>query len=189
MNHFDIRHSRTVATLAAGGLLGAVVLTGCSTGQRAQTSEQAPAVNGTAMAVHNMMLRNVHIQADQTGDFLQPGQTVDLVLVVTNQSPDFADKLVGITTDIGTVTVSGNSQVPAGGVLFVGTGNGQNRKAANAVEAADNAKATVELNKPITNGLTYKFTFDFEKAGSGSVQVPISAPPPPEQTPAPAKHP
>ena len=37
------------------------------------------------------------------------------------------------------------------------------------------AKATVNLSKPITNGLTYKFTFKFEKAGEASVQVPISA--------------
>lgn len=188
MNRFDIRHSRTVATLAASGLFGAVALTGCSSGQIAQTAQQVPAINGSATAINNMLLRNVHIQAAQTGDFLQPGQTVNLVLVVTNQSPDFTDKLLGITTDIGTVTLSGNSVVPAGGVLFVGTAPGQNRKAADAVEAADNAKASVSLSKPITNGLTYNFTFDFEKAGSGSLQVPISAPPA-EQIPGPAGHP
>jgi hypothetical protein len=31
------------------------------------------------------------------------------------------------------------------------------------------------LTKPITNGLTYNFTFNFEKAGQASVLVPISA--------------
>jgi hypothetical protein len=31
------------------------------------------------------------------------------------------------------------------------------------------------LAKPITNGLTYPFTFTFEKAGQASVMVPISA--------------
>ena len=49
--------------------------------------------------VNNVALRNVHIQATQTGDFLRPGGTVDLVLVAVNQSPDIADKLVGITTE------------------------------------------------------------------------------------------
>jgi copper(I)-binding protein len=34
----------------------------------------------------------------------------------------------------------------------------------------------VALTKPITNGMTYKLTFDFEKAGSVSLQVPIAAP-------------
>ncbi len=175
MNPFDIRHSRTVATLAAGGLLGAIALTGCGSGQLSQTASQVPAINGTQMAINNVLLRNVHIQAVQTGDFLQPGHTVDLILVATNQSADFADKLVGITTEIGTVTLSGDSQVPAGGVLFVGSPDGQNQQAVDAVEAAENAKAIVALDKPITNGLTYNFTFDFEKAGSGSLKVPISA--------------
>ena len=38
-----------------------------------------------------------------------------------NQSPDVADKLVGVTTDIGKVTVTGDPTLPASGVLFVGT--------------------------------------------------------------------
>lgn len=176
MNRIDIRHSRTIATLAAGAMLGAVALTGCSSGQIAQTAREGAAVNGTAKTINTMKLRDVHIQATQTSDFLQPGQSVALVLVVANQSPDFADKLVGVTTDIGTVTVSGNPQVPAGGVLLVGSNAGQNANAAHAVEAASNAKAIVTLSKPITNGLTYTFTFDFEKAGSASMQVPIAAP-------------
>lgn len=189
MNPFDF-NPRTIATLTAGGMLGAVALTGCSSGQLAQTSQQAPAVNGTATTISNILLRNVHIQAVQTSAFLKPGHQVDLVLVATNQSPDLADKLVGITTDIGTVTVSGDTRVPAGGVLFVGTADGQNRKAVDAVEPAKNAKATVALNKPITNGLTYNFTFDFENAGSGSLPVPISAGLAPQQneTPTSAAH-
>jgi hypothetical protein len=199
VNRFDYPHSKRhsirlsapVAALAAGGLVGAVALTGCGSGQVSQTSSQASAVDGSQAVINNVALRNVRIQAVQTGDFLRPGAKVDLVLVVTNQSPDVADKLVGITTDIGTVTVTGDSRLPAGGVLFVGTPQGQNRKAVDAVEAADTAKASVELSQPITNGLNYNFTFNFEKAGSTSLMVPISAPqaPPGEQTPGPAKHP
>ena len=33
----------------------------------------------------------------------------------------------------------------------------------------------VTLNKPITNGLTYDFTFTFQNAGQTTVPVPISA--------------
>jgi hypothetical protein len=191
VNRFDHRRSTTVAALAAGGLVGAIALTGCGSGQVAQTAVQASAVDGSQTVIKNVALRNVHIQAVQTGDFLQPGKTVDLVLVATNQSPDVADKLVGITTDIGTVTVSGDARLPAGGVLFVGTPHGQNTKALDAVEAAENAKATVALTKPITNGLNYNFTFDFEKAGRGSLAVPISAGLAPRQAEgkAPAIHP
>lgn len=194
MNRFDIclRISRrTVARLATSCLVAVAALTGCSSGQVAQTSVQDPAVNGASGVVGEVALRNVHIQAEQTGDFLRPPQTVELMLVTSNQSPDVADKLVRITSDIGTVTLSGDSRLPAGGILFVGTPTGQNIKALDAVESADAAKATVALTQPIANGLTYKFTFDFEKAGSATIMVPISAggAAPREQTPAPVHQP
>jgi copper(I)-binding protein len=187
VNRFDYRDSKPrsnrrstrVAALAAGGLIGligAVALVGCSAGQLSQTSSQESAVDGSSAVIKNVALRNVRIQAQQNTDFLRPGATVDLVLVVINQSPDVADKLVGISTDIGKVTVTGNPTLPAGGTLFVGTRSGQNRKAVDAVESAETAKATVALDKPITNGPNYNFTFDFEKAGSVSLAVPISAP-------------
>ncbi len=59
-------------------------------------------------------------------------------------------------------------------MLFVGTPEGQ-VVAPGPAEGNGAAKATVNLTKPITNGLTYNFTFTFEKAGEASVQVPISA--------------
>jgi copper(I)-binding protein len=194
VNRFDYRDSKPrskprstrVAAVAASGLIGAVALAGCSAGQLSQTSSQESAVDGNQAVINNVALRNVRILAQQNTDFLRPGTTVDLVLVVINQSPDVADKLVGISTDIGKVTVTGDPRLPAGGTLFVGTPNGQNRKAVGAVEAADTAKATVVLDKQITNGPNYNFTFDFEKAGSVSLAVPISAP---EGPPLSAEHP
>jgi copper(I)-binding protein len=194
VNRFDYRDSKPrasrrsarVAALAAGGLIGAVALAGCSAGQVSQTSVQQSAVDGNQAVINNVALRNVRIRALQTGDFLRPGATLDLVLVVVNQSPDVTDKLVGITTDIGKVTVTGDPTLPAGGTLFVGAPNGQNQKAVDAVEDAAAVKATVALAKPITNGPNYNFTFDFEKAGRVSVAVPISAPEGPRQNEPPA---
>lgn len=184
------RLSTPVAVRAAAGLVVAIALTGCGSGQLSQTASQASAVDGSQTVINNVALRNVHIQAVQTGDFLRPGAKVDLMLVAINQSPDITDKLVGITTDIGTVTVTGDPHLPAGGVLFVGTPDGQSHKAIDTVAAADTAKASVELTKPITNGLNYNFTFNFEKAGSASLTVPISAGLAPRQNepPAPAEH-
>jgi hypothetical protein len=175
------RYSARVASLAAGAVMGAVTLTGCSAGQLSQTAMQQSAVDGNAAVINNVALRNVHIQALQTGDFLRPGTTVDLVLVAVNQSPDVADKLVGVTTDIGKVTVTGNPTLPPSGVLFVGSQNGQSKNADHAIETGDSVKATVALSKPITNGPNYQFTFTFEKAGSVNVTVPISAPEGPGQ--------
>jgi len=197
VNRFDYRDSKPrsnrrsnrVAALAAGGLIGAVALAGCSAGQLSQTASQESAVDGNSAVINNVALRNVRIQAQQNSDFLRPGATVDLVLVVVNQSPDVTDKLVGISTDIGKVTVTGDPILPVGGTLFVGTPNGMKKKAADtaaAVEAAEAVKATVSLSKPITNGPNYNFTFNFEKAGSVSLAVPISAP---EGPPLSAAHP
>jgi copper(I)-binding protein len=197
VNRFDYRDSKPrsnrrssrVAALAAGGLIGAVALAGCSAGQLSQTASQESAVDGNSAVINNVALRNVRIQAQQNSDFLRPGATVDLVLVVVNQSPDVTDKLVGISTDIGKVTVTGDPTLPVGGTLFVGTPNGMKKKAAGtaaAVEAAEAVKATVSLSKPITNGPNYNFTFNFEKAGSVSLAVPVSAP---EGPPLSAAHP
>ena len=171
MNRFKIR--LRVAIIGSVAVL-ATALSGCGTGQISQTAAQEPAVNGNRVTLNNVALRDIRIQAAQTGDFLQPGRTVDLVLVAVNLSPDVTDRLVSITSDIGTVTVSGDTHLPAGGMLFIGPPEGQ-RVAPGPLEPNNAAKATVDLTKPITNGLTYNFTFDFEKAGQASVMVPISA--------------
>jgi hypothetical protein len=152
----------------------ATALSGCGAGQISQTSTQEPAVNGNRVTINNVALRDIRIQAAQTGDFLQPGRTVDLVLVAVNQSPDTTDRLVSISSDIGTVTLSGDARLPAGGMLFIGAPEGH-RVAPGPLESNNAVKATVNLSKPITNGLAYNFTFNFEKAGQASVMVPISA--------------
>lgn len=177
MNRFKISLPALPARGAVLALVALVtaLLSGCGAGQVSQMATQEPAVDGNKVTINNIALRNIRIQAVQTGDFLQPGRTVDLVLVATNQSPDVADKLVGITSDIGTVTVSGDAGLPAGGVLFVGTPDGQ-KVAPGPIGSSNAVKATVTLAKPISNGLNYNFTFNFEKAGQASVLVPISAP-------------
>ena len=77
----------------------------------------------------------MHIQALQTGDYLRPGATVDLVLVAVNQSPDITDKLVGITTDIGKVTVTGDRHPARQRRAVLRRQNGQPKKSDNAIES------------------------------------------------------
>jgi hypothetical protein len=168
------RPSSVVAALATCGVAASVVLSGCSAGQVSQTATQEPAVNGTSGNVGNIALRNVHLRAEQTTDYVQPGTEVELLFVAANNSPDIADKLVSITSDIGEVTLTGGGDLPVNGSLLVGAPDGQ-VAALESVEPADAAEAKVELNKPITNGLTYDFTFTFQKAGQATVPVPISA--------------
>ena len=105
---------------------------------------------------------------------MQPGGEVELLFVASNESPDTADKLASITSDFGTVSLSGDTELPPIGVLVVGEPDGQ-IAALEQAETAEAAKAMVDLSKPITNGLTYDFTFTFQKAGQTTVPVPISA--------------
>ena len=169
MNRSTNRLWAAAAGLAACGL----ILTGCGTGQIAQTANQSSAVNGTSGDIGEISLRNVHLQAVQSSDFLQPGTTVELMFVVGNNSPDVDDKLLGVASDIGQVKLTGDGAVPARGSLVVGSPDGQDE-----ITPMGNATlptAELTLSKPITNGLTYNFTFDFEKAGRTSVAVPLSA--------------
>jgi hypothetical protein len=160
--------------LAACGLAATAALSGCGAGQISQTATQEPAVNGTSANIGEIALRNIHLRAIQTTDYIQPGRDVEMIFVAANNSPDQADKLVSITSDVGTVSLVGDATVPAGGVLVVGAPDGQTTPL-ESVETAEAVEATVKLTKPITNGITYNFTFEFERSGKGSVPVPISA--------------
>jgi hypothetical protein len=160
--------------LVAVAAAAAVTLSACGAGQVSQTAMQEPAVNGSITNIGSIELRNIHLRADQVTDYIQPGREVELLFQAINSSPDTADKLVSITSDIGTVDLTGDTTVPAAGALTVGAPDGQTTPLEN-VEAAEAAEAKTMLTKPITNGLTYNFTFKFEKAGEGTVAVPISA--------------
>jgi copper(I)-binding protein len=171
VNPFRPRTSAFTPTLTACGLAAAVALSGCGAGQVSQMATQEPAINGTSVTVGPISLRNIHLRAAQSTDYVQPGRAVELLFVAVNGSPDVNDKLVSITSDVGKVSLSGDTSIPANGVLVVG---GQIAPLESA-ERADAAGAKIALSKPITNGLTYTFTFHFEKAGQTSALVPISA--------------
>jgi copper(I)-binding protein len=158
------------------GLAVAAALTGCSAGQLSQMTTMQPAVNGSAANANNIAVRDVRIVAQQTSDALEPGKSVDLKFVAVNQSPDVNDQLVGITSEIGMVTVSGDTTIPASGTLVVGTPEGPDATAMSSLEGPSRAGASVALTKPISNGLTYNFTFRFAKGGEATVAVPLAAP-------------
>jgi hypothetical protein len=175
VNLFPTRASAFGGGLAACVLIAAT-LTGCGAGQQSQTATQEPAVNGASSAVGSVVLRNVRIRAQVTGANLKPGATIDLLFVAANQSQNDSDKLVSITSDIGPVTLTPASpDIPAGGSLIVGTPEGVDAAALQALSSAVQATATVKLSKPIANALTYEFVFNFGRGGQGTVAVPVTA--------------
>lgn len=173
VNRFDLRVPAVASRLAAGALAAGLALTGCGTGQISQSANQQPAVNGTVADVSDIALRNVFLRATQTSDYVQPGSDVELIFAAVNNSADQDDELVSVTSEIGTVTLSGDTTVPANGTLLVGEPDGQIKL--EAVERVDTVDAQVALTEPISNGLLYDFTFTFADAGETTVAVPISA--------------
>ena len=178
MNRTKSRTSAVTSGLAACGLAAAVTLTGCGAGQISQSANQLPAVNGTAVTIGDgkagIDLRNVYLYAKQTRDFVKPGTMAELVFVAVNKSSDTADKLLSIQSPTGEVMVKGDDTVPAGGALLVGIPEGKDRSLPPSVDAGT-ATADVALTKPVSNGLSYQFTFKFQNAGEAQVEVPISA--------------
>ena len=175
MTLFTIRASARKTLIAACGLVVATGVAACSSGQQAQTAVQEPAVNGTRGTVQNIDVLDVRIEAEQTGDSVPSGQTVDLAFVATNQSPDQNDKLVRITSDVGRVEVKGDTDLKALNSLIAGGPEGPEAAAMQAASTASQAQARVKLDKPISSGLSYSFTFTFERAGDLTVSVPVSA--------------
>src|SRR5438105_3670086 len=96
-------------------------MTGCSAGQQSQTATQEPAVNGASGAVGAIGLRDVRIRTAQTGASVKAGDSADLLFVAVNQSGIDNDRLVSITSEYGSVTVSpARPEVPAARALIVG---------------------------------------------------------------------
>jgi hypothetical protein len=174
VNLFSTRASAFGKLLA--GVLVAATMTGCGAGQQSQTSTQEPAVNGASGAVGTIALRDVRILADQSGATVKAGDSADLLFVAVNQSGVDNDRLVSITSDYGSVTVSpSRPEVPAERALIVGKPETKYGEELQALSNATKATATVKLTKPISNGLTYSFVFTFERAGQAKIEVPISA--------------
>jgi hypothetical protein len=176
--------------VAACGVAAALALSGCSAGQISQSANQQPAVNGTLTWVGDpttgIALRNLHLRAPQTNDYVRPGTGVELLFVAVNESAALPDRLVSVTSPVGTVTLTGDLRVPAGGTLIVGTPDGT-PSPLNATEGADTVEAAVQLSAPISNGLNYPFTFTFERSGQKEISIPISAGEAPRrEAPAPA---
>ena len=171
MNLFPTRALGFVACV-----LTAATLTGCGAGQQSQTATQEPAVNGASAAAGQVVLRDVRIRAQITGAALKPGDGVALLFVAANQSQTDSDKLVGITSDIGPVTLTPASpEIPVAGSLRVGKPEGVDAAALQGLSSAAQATATVTLSKPIANALTYDFVFKFARGGQATIAVPVTA--------------
>jgi copper(I)-binding protein len=162
--------------IGLGAALVTATLAGCSAGQQSQTATQEPAVNGASGGTTAVALRDVRIRVDQTGDSIKQGQSVDLMFVAANTSGTQGERLLRISSPVGDVTIAPDApEVPAGKSLIVGKPDGADAEAFQALSTSPKATATVKLKEPVSNGLTYKFTFVFQQAGNIDISVPVTA--------------
>ena len=103
----------SAVAVAALGLAATFALSGCSAGQISQSASQQPAVNGTLTWVGDpttgIALRNLHLRAPQTVDYVNPGSSAELLFVAVNESAALPDRLVSITSPVGTVSLTERS--------------------------------------------------------------------------------
>lgn len=150
----------------AGGLavavLGVGVLTGCAAGQIAQTADQIANLDGAQGTVGQVGVMNALLATPDGTDYPK-GSEAPLKLWVSNDS-ETPDTLTGITTDAGTVTISGTATVPAGSVIQIG-GSG-----------ATITATVTDLTRALHYGISVPMTFSFAHAGELQLNVPIEIP-------------
>jgi hypothetical protein len=187
---------KAARSLAVAGLLAATALTvgACGAGQISQTANQVAAVNGNQANVGQLSLRNVRIdyprdpKADSELAGNKQGGRALLMFDLINNSPDKADTLTSITTDVGTVQVSraagdesttGLAAVPAQQTLVAGREPSE-APVQDGSAGVDNTVPTISveidnLSRDLTPGLPVRVTFGFQNNGAVTLGVPVDA--------------
>lgn len=189
----SIRTARKAGATALGAAalsVAALLATGCSAGQTAQTANERPAVEGNFADVGPIALRNVLVAYPPMGQY-QAGQNAPLQFDVASSSLT-SDVLVSIHTDAAAsvlVTpqpagipveppitlipppagatpspepVSQQITVPPGGLVSFGRDSGPQA-------------VLINLSASLIPGQNVSVTFTFAQAGSVTVVVPVSA--------------
>ena len=117
--------ARSRTALVAVAVASTVVLAGCAAGQVAQTAYQANSATGATVTVNGIAIRDAEIPFPETGGpqtaALYPaGGTAPVEMHVINQGTQ-ADRLVSASSPVaGSVTIGGQTDLPAGTVMVVG---------------------------------------------------------------------
>lgn len=171
------RPSRTlVGAAGAVALTGMLALSGCGTGQLAQTANQTSAVNGISSQVGQIAIRDARVAyppRSADGNVYPAGGAAPLEVTLLNTA-SVPDRLIGVRSPAASaVRVGGDPTMPQNVPLVA-------QVAAEGGVQPGNRPLTIELGgltAPIRPGLSTTVTFSFERAGSVTLQVPIAAPP------------
>lgn len=175
----EARRRGRARAVAVGALaLVLAVVTGCSAGQQAATSQQRTNAGGANGQVGEIAVEHVSIRFGDNpvpGDQVyEAGETAALRLTIVNTGSG-ADELVGVASPVATtVAISGDTRVPGGQVLTAGYAD---FPASVAMPDATEIEVVLQgLTAPLRAGLTYPVTFSFDRAGELRLDVPLGYP-------------
>ena len=180
-----VRTAAAAAAVGAGLLVG---LTACGSGQVSQTTNQQPAVPGAQGMTGQLALRNVELTYPSNDGATQQfdnGKPLDMTFIISNNSPDTADKLVSIepTNGQGSVKIDGNTSLPAQQALRAGTPSLLLVDSAAVSESPASGATNRHIDvvytggaATLTPGLNVDMKFTFSNAPAITLPVPIVAP-------------
>lgn len=164
------RRTRLSGAVVAGPLALGVLLTGCSSGQLAQTTDKRPSVEGAQVQTGDLKVLNIHFAAPDDEGKYAAGDTVELEFAIASGGAE--DEITGITVDGADATITADGatntdsdattiEIPAGGITVVG----------------DDGDFTVEatMTEEIYPATLIPVVITFKEAGELEIEVPIAA--------------
>lgn len=136
--------TRSRVTLVAVAVATTVALAGCAAGQVAQTANQANSATGATVTVNGIAIRDAQITfpeapaGAESAAVYRAGGSAPVEMYVINQSTE-SDRLVSASSPVaGSVTVEGETDLPAGTMMVVGgeSGTGGQSEPGSAQESA-----------------------------------------------------
>ncbi len=149
-------------TAIAVAVLAAASLSGCGAGLRPQTYQSRTSPESSNLQLGSLALRNVSVLPPDDGERYAVGDDAEVVLIITNFSPD-ADRLVSVSSTAAEDVVvlddgrPGRPEVPSSG--------------------STEDRVTLELRgltEPVGPGEFVELTFRFEDNGAVEALVPIA---------------
>ncbi len=149
-------------TALAVAVLATASLSGCGAGLRPQTYESRTSPESSNLELGPLSLRNVSVLPAEDGEPYEVGDDAEVVLTVTNSSPE-ADRLVSV------------SSTAAEDVVVLDDGQPGRPEVPGSGSTGDRITLEIQgLSEPVGPGEFVELTFRFEDNGTVEALVPIA---------------
>jgi hypothetical protein len=143
-------------------VLATASLSGCGAGLRPQTYESRTSPESSNLELGPLSLRNVSVLPPEDGERYEVGDDAEVVLTVTNSSPE-ADRLVSV------------SSTAAEDVVVLDDGQPGRPEVPGSGSTGDRITLEIQgLSEPVGPGEFVELTFRFEDNGTVEALVPIA---------------